>query len=236
MRSIFVKSALRSRTITVNFTSSEDPDVAHIMTTQEMATYLKLYEIIITKYSSVEKISAIRVGSVCRFDGDVINSCTEMCTKTVGGACKSLPNSIAEHKSAATLPYPNVSGTGVFWITSIILFAIVCLFLPIQGSLAKEVGKIVWPALSGGLIVGGPYHGSALPGKDGGVVVGGPLNGSAWPDSAGGIIVGGPLNGTAWPSAEGGIIVGGPLNGTFWPPATGGIVVGGPLNGYLILP
>ena len=64
---------------------------------------------------------------------------------------------------------------------------------------AKEVRIIVWDAFSGGLIIGGPYHGSLLPGKNGGMVVGGPLNGSAWPDSKGGMIVGGPLNGTVWP-------------------------------------
>ena len=96
--------------------------------------------------------------------------------------------------------------------------------------------RIVWPALRGGPVIGGPYHGSVLPGKEGGMVVGGPLNGSAWPDSHGGMIVGGPLNGTVWPSSKGGTIVGGPLNGTVWPPAAGGLIVGGSLNGYLVVP
>lgn len=116
-----------------------------------------------------------------------------------------------------------------------LLCALLCLLSLIQLSRAQEVGRIVWPVLAGGPIIGGPYHGSILPGKDGGMVVGGPLNGSAWPASDGGMIVGGLLNGTVWPSARGGTIVGGPLNGTVWPPASGGLVVGGPLNGYLIV-
>ena len=115
------------------------------------------------------------------------------------------------------------------------VLAVICLLSSVHALRAQEVRSIVWPALSGGPIIGGPYHGSILPGKDGGMVVGGPLNGSAWPDTGGGMIVGGPLNGTVWPSAQGGMIVGGPLNGTVWPAASGGLVVGGPLNGYLMV-
>lgn len=113
--------------------------------------------------------------------------------------------------------------------------SIAWLLWPISASWAADTRRIVWPALSGGPIVCGPYQGSVLPGKDGGMVVGGPLNGSVWPDAEGGMIVGGPLNGTVWPSAKGGVIVGGPLDGTVWPAASGGLIIGGPLNGYLVV-
>lgn len=113
--------------------------------------------------------------------------------------------------------------------------AALCLLMPWHLSQAKGTGIIVWPAMRGGAIVGGPYDGSVLPGKGGGMVVGGPLDGSVWPGAKGGMIVGGPLAGTVWPKAAGGMIIGGPLAGTIWPPASGGMVVGGPLDGYLIV-
>lgn len=115
------------------------------------------------------------------------------------------------------------------------LSALTLLTMPTETPRAADPGRIVWPALSGGPIFGGPYHGSFLPGKEGGMVVGGPLEGSQWPDAQGGMIVGGPLNGTRWPGIKGGMIIGGPLNGTVWPPASGGVIVGGPLNGYSVV-
>lgn len=44
-----------------------------IMTTKELAKYLKLHEITITKHAGKGKIPAIRIGSVWRFDKDVID-------------------------------------------------------------------------------------------------------------------------------------------------------------------
>ena len=47
--------------------------MAHIMTTKELSRYLKLHEITICKYAAVRQIPAIRIGSVWRFDKDVID-------------------------------------------------------------------------------------------------------------------------------------------------------------------
>jgi excisionase family DNA binding protein len=47
--------------------------MAEIMTTKEIAKYLKLHEITICKYASEGKIPAIRIGRVFRFDKDVID-------------------------------------------------------------------------------------------------------------------------------------------------------------------
>ena len=44
-----------------------------IMTTREVAAYLKLHEITICKYAAEGKIPAIRIGRVWRFDKDVID-------------------------------------------------------------------------------------------------------------------------------------------------------------------
>ena len=47
--------------------------MAEIMTTQEMAKYLKLHEITICKYAGEGKIPAIRIGRVWRFDKEAID-------------------------------------------------------------------------------------------------------------------------------------------------------------------
>jgi excisionase family DNA binding protein len=44
-----------------------------IMTTKEMAQYLKLHEITVCKYAAQAKIPAIRIGRVWRFDKDAID-------------------------------------------------------------------------------------------------------------------------------------------------------------------
>jgi excisionase family DNA binding protein len=44
-----------------------------IMTTKELAKYLKLHEITICKYASEGRIPAIRIGRVWRFDKDAID-------------------------------------------------------------------------------------------------------------------------------------------------------------------
>ena len=44
-----------------------------IMTTNEIAEYLKLHPITICKYAAEEKIPAIRIGRVWRFDKDIID-------------------------------------------------------------------------------------------------------------------------------------------------------------------
>jgi excisionase family DNA binding protein len=51
----------------------EDCGLAQIMTTKEMAEYLKLHEITICKYAGEGRIPAIRIGRVWRFDKDVID-------------------------------------------------------------------------------------------------------------------------------------------------------------------
>ena len=48
--------------------------VAHIMTTKEMANYLKLHQITISNLSKEGKIPSIRVGGVWRFDKEVIDA------------------------------------------------------------------------------------------------------------------------------------------------------------------
>jgi excisionase family DNA binding protein len=47
--------------------------LAQIMTTKEMAKYLKLHQITICKLSKEAKIPAIRIGSRWRFDKEVID-------------------------------------------------------------------------------------------------------------------------------------------------------------------
>jgi len=44
-----------------------------IMTTKELAKYLKLHEITICKYATEGRIPAIRIGRVWRFDKDAID-------------------------------------------------------------------------------------------------------------------------------------------------------------------
>jgi len=47
--------------------------MAQIMTTKEMAAYLKLHEITICKYAAEGVIPAVRIGRVWRFDKDEID-------------------------------------------------------------------------------------------------------------------------------------------------------------------
>ncbi len=47
--------------------------MAEIMTTQELAKYLRLHEITICKYAAKGEIPAIRVGGVWRFDKEAID-------------------------------------------------------------------------------------------------------------------------------------------------------------------
>jgi excisionase family DNA binding protein len=47
--------------------------MALMMTTREIAAYLKLHEITVCKYAAQGKIPAIRIGRVWRFDKDVVD-------------------------------------------------------------------------------------------------------------------------------------------------------------------
>jgi excisionase family DNA binding protein len=47
--------------------------VPQIMTTKELAEYLKLHGITVCKYAAQGKIPAIRIGRVWRFDKDAID-------------------------------------------------------------------------------------------------------------------------------------------------------------------
>ena len=47
--------------------------MAEIMTTREIAKYLKLHEITICKYAAEGKIPAVRIGRVWRFDKETID-------------------------------------------------------------------------------------------------------------------------------------------------------------------
>ncbi len=51
----------------------EDPILAKIMTTKELAQYLKLPLIIICKYASRGDIPAVRIGRGWRFDKEAID-------------------------------------------------------------------------------------------------------------------------------------------------------------------
>jgi excisionase family DNA binding protein len=46
--------------------------MAQIVTTKQLAKYLKLHEITICKYAIQDKIPAIRIGRVWRFDKEAI--------------------------------------------------------------------------------------------------------------------------------------------------------------------
>jgi len=50
-----------------------DTILAQIMTTRELAEYLRLHQITICKLSKQGKIPAIRIGGVWRFDKEVID-------------------------------------------------------------------------------------------------------------------------------------------------------------------
>ena len=47
--------------------------MAQIMTTKEIAKYLKLHEITICKLSKEGKIPSVRIGKVWRFDKEVVD-------------------------------------------------------------------------------------------------------------------------------------------------------------------
>jgi excisionase family DNA binding protein len=47
--------------------------MALMMTTKELAEYLKLHEITVCKYAAKGRIPAIRIGRVWRFDKDAID-------------------------------------------------------------------------------------------------------------------------------------------------------------------
>ena len=51
----------------------EELAMPQIMTTKELAKYLKLHEITICKYAAEGKIPAIRIGRVWRFDKEAID-------------------------------------------------------------------------------------------------------------------------------------------------------------------
>ena len=51
----------------------KEDTMAEIMTTREIAKYLKLHEITICKYAAEGKIPAIRIGRVWRFDKEAID-------------------------------------------------------------------------------------------------------------------------------------------------------------------
>ena len=51
----------------------EEIAMPQIMTTKELAKYLKLHEITICKYAAEGKIPAIRIGRVWRFDKEAID-------------------------------------------------------------------------------------------------------------------------------------------------------------------
>lgn len=53
--------------------------LAEIMTTKEMAKYLKLHQITICKLSKEGKIPSIRIGRVWRFDKDAIDEWIARC-------------------------------------------------------------------------------------------------------------------------------------------------------------
>ena len=52
---------------------NEEEKMPEIMTTKEMAKYLKLHEITICKYAAEGQIPAIRIGRVWRFDKDAVD-------------------------------------------------------------------------------------------------------------------------------------------------------------------
>jgi len=58
-----------------------------IMTTREMANYLKLHEITICKYAAEGKIPAVRIGKVWRFNKEVIDKWISSGGKVAGKRC-----------------------------------------------------------------------------------------------------------------------------------------------------
>ena len=56
-----------------NLKKMEESVMAEIMTTKELARYLKLHEITVCKYASEGRIPSIRIGRVWRFDKEAID-------------------------------------------------------------------------------------------------------------------------------------------------------------------
>ena len=65
------KGHLRNRA--KNCYKMEECIMAEIMTTKELARYLKLHEITVCKYASEGRIPSIRIGRVWRFDKEAID-------------------------------------------------------------------------------------------------------------------------------------------------------------------
>ena len=65
-----------------------------IMTTKEVAKYLRLHEITVCKHAAEGKIPAVRVGRVWRFDKEGIN-------KWISGGDK-MPQKVKKSKAKAT--------------------------------------------------------------------------------------------------------------------------------------
>ena len=68
---MFTGSSQENERIGIDF--SKEDIMAEIMTTREVAKYLKLHEITICKYAAEGKIPAIRIGRVWRFDKTAID-------------------------------------------------------------------------------------------------------------------------------------------------------------------
>lgn len=65
-----LKNVMKSVRFLLNSKESIMPE---ILTTKEVAKYLKLHEITICKYAAEGKIPAIRIGRVWRFDKEAID-------------------------------------------------------------------------------------------------------------------------------------------------------------------
>ncbi|MFO8089469.1 MAG: helix-turn-helix domain-containing protein [Desulfatiglandaceae bacterium] len=55
------------------YNTGREYTMAQIMTTKEVAKYLRLHEISILKYAAAGKIPAVRIGSRWRFDKEAID-------------------------------------------------------------------------------------------------------------------------------------------------------------------
>ena len=64
-----------------------------IMTTREIAKYLKLHEITVLKYAREGKIPAIRIGKVWRYDKEIIDKWIAGDQKKVAKKAKKIPPS-----------------------------------------------------------------------------------------------------------------------------------------------
>ena len=68
--------------------------MAEIMTTKEVAKYLRLHEITVCKHAAEGKMPAVRVGRVWRFDKEAID-------KWISGRDK-MPQKVKKSKAKAT--------------------------------------------------------------------------------------------------------------------------------------